>query len=288
MRYNAALLAMPCAPARRALALALVTACVLTIASHRLSAASDPAPAGPPTTRPAAQPAEGIAKWFADLAHPDAEVREAARVDLMGLKRKDLATLKRLVADGRPLAPAQAVVLRDVVSHVYLAGDEYPATPEGFLGVSLPIIGTVYTNFLNLRPQAPFIPGLAGQMPDPEVVEGVAIVRRMPGFAGARFLEDGDVLLGIEEHPGVRLRDSRDLSSTVQAAGAGQTLHFQILRQGQVVRVPVKLDPRPRAANVPQMDMEDLLRQRSQAADEHWEQWFAPLLEKEERAQNSE
>jgi hypothetical protein len=63
--------------------------------------------------------------------------------------------------------------------------------------------------------------------------------------------------------------------------GAGQTIHFQVLRQGQVIRVPVTLDARPDETEfVPggPPPMQRLLDDREQAVREYWEREFAPLL----------
>jgi hypothetical protein len=64
----------------------------------------------------------------------------------------------------------------------------------------------------------------------------------------------------------------------VKAAGAGKTVHFQVLRQGQIIRVPVTLDPRPDAADSPQTLMPALLNERRNAADAYWEERFARVL----------
>ena len=118
-------------------------------------------------------------------------------------------------------------------------------------------------------------------IPDPDAVYGVVIVERMPGFCGARMLQDGDVILGLVERPTIQIRGPTEFSLAVRSMGAGQTVTFLILRQGQVIRVPVTLDPRPDAADfVPGAvsPMKDLLDERDKTAREYWEKEFAPLV----------
>jgi hypothetical protein len=110
------------------------------------SAAARPAATQPsaPTDRPATQPAAAVAaavllppeqvlaqmpRLFADLSAAEPAVREAARSALMGMSRQDLPAFEKLVRDNVPLAPAQAAVLREIVTHVFLAGEEYPPAP---------------------------------------------------------------------------------------------------------------------------------------------------------------
>src|SRR5439155_13577264 len=93
------------------------------------------APEPPSEERPELTP---MRQWFADLDDSDATVRELARMKLMGMQRRDLPAFQKLVQDSRPLAPAQAAVLRQLVIHVYLAGEEYDTTgTQGFLGVRM-------------------------------------------------------------------------------------------------------------------------------------------------------
>jgi hypothetical protein len=252
------------------------------------AAAAEPEAAGrvaraAPATRPAGEravpkdPAARMAAWFAELGHTDPAVRDAARVGLMGLPRKDLPALERLVRDSVPLVPSQAVVLREIVTQVFLSGEKYDSTSgDGFLGVKP---AEVYLNFREPQLQndgAPF-----GGVSDPGAVYGVVINERMPGFCGARMLQDGDVILSIVERANLQFRDPSGFSMAVRQMGAGQTVRFQVLRQGQIIRVPITLDPRPDDADlIPGgvSRIQGLLNDRKAAADEYWEKTFAPLL----------
>jgi len=230
-------------------------------------------PATPPANAPAEKPAAGkdddprgavasLRQSFAELDDADAAVREAARLKLMGMRRQDLASFQKLVQESQPLAPAQAAVLRQIVTHVYLAGEKYDTTnAEGFLGVKM--------QETSVRLPAPdgadqFAPAV-----------GVVIVERMPGFAGARMLLDGDVVLGVVERPDVRTLGMYEFQMVVKSVTPGTTIHFQILRQGQVIRVPVAPDPRPFDADGL---MQDLIYRRQRKADEYWEKSFAQVL----------
>jgi len=110
----------------------------------------------PPATRPAASPRDPAAqmpRWFAELGHSDPRVREAARVSLMGLPRKDLPKLEKLVRDSVPLVPSQAVVLREIVIHAFLPGGRSnPPGAAGFFGVRR---GGPNLNFAGPRLRAP-------------------------------------------------------------------------------------------------------------------------------------
>ena len=232
------------------------------------------APSRPPATRPARDAAAQMAGWFADLGHPEARVREAARVSLMSVPRKDLPVLERLVRENVPLVPSQAVVLRDIVTQVYLSGEKYESSSgAGFLGVKM---DQTNLNFREPPLQDPdqFPVGAPG---DPGAVYGVVVVNRIPGFPGARALHDGDVILSVLEHPQVQFRIPQQFSDVVQAAGAGNRIHLQVLRQGQIVRVPVTLDAKPDLLGT----IEALENERRKVADEYWEQTFAPLLKEE-------
>jgi hypothetical protein len=243
-----------------------------------------------------------MAKWFSELASPDAAVRDAAKVSLMSMGRNDLPALRKLVQERKPLLPSQAVVLKEIVTQMYLSDDAYEsAGHDGFLGIRPaevtvgarqpdPHEGQGAAGAQGQAPQpVPVAPppfpgaGLNGwDVPDPNAVYGIAVMERMPGFTGARSLQDGDVILGIVEQPNIRLTNAPEFSLAIRSLGAGTKAHFEVLRQGQVIRVEVKLDPRPEAADfVPGAanSIQKLLDDRKKAVDEVWEREFAPLLE---------
>jgi hypothetical protein len=250
--------------------------------SQRASASGDapspvpsakPDPPKPDNSKPAPLPfvvpqpdrpeVAAMREALADLDDPDAAVRERARVSLMGMRRRDLPDFQKLVQESTPLAPAQAAVLKQVVVHVYLAGEPYETTgAQGFLGV-------------RMQPTSVRIPG--PESPDQTIpAVGVIIVERMPGFVGSRMLLDGDVILGVTERQDARMIDVFDFAAVIQSFNPGSTVHFQILRQGQVVRVPVTLDPKPIQSEAEAL--KHLVHERVDKAEDYWDKAFAKLL----------
>jgi hypothetical protein len=252
---------------------------LVLLAGMRALAADEqpPQPAEAPATQPVGDKdgeqsqAERIRGWFGDLADSDPAVREQARVSLMGMDRRYLETFQSLVQDSLPLAPAQAAALRQIVHHVYLTGEPYETRDgSGFLGVRMQVstLGGPVVLPNEIDPDGP--PGMAAQ--------GVVIVERMPGFVGSRMLQDGDVILGIAERRRLALLDAQAFGDAIRMLGSGRTVHLDLLRQGRVVRVPVKLDPRPAAAAIDEGPMRELLNRRRAKADAYWQRAFAPML----------
>lgn len=215
---------------------------------------------------------------FTELADGDAKVRDAARSELMGIERRYLPELRRIVEQTRPLLPSQATVLRQIVTHVYLAGEPYAVNHAmGFLGVRMQsaMVSQPADPQVERNPQGP-----QANIPAPLPQNGVVIVERLAGFVGARALLDGDVIVAIEEHPQVQFASSLAFSQAIASTAPGDTIHFQVLRRGRMVKVEVKLDSRPAAAEDPdQSSMEALDAQRRQKADDYWRETFAPLVQ---------
>jgi len=223
-----------------------------------------------PTTKP-----DPITTWFQDLANRDATVREQARINLMGISRDDLEKLHTLVEADRPLAPSQAMALREIVDQVYQATDPYEPFEDhsGFLGV----------------PQTTSAVVLDGGEDDSQ--GGVLVAKRIPGFCAYRFLQDGDMIVGIAEATNRPIRAWNDLTGIIKNYKGGDTIHIEVLRGGQKIQVPVKLDvrpiwaPPPFAANqvlnqVPNgSTTQDAIRERQRKADDYWDKNFAPLLD---------
>ncbi len=224
-----------------------------------------PAPtllAAEPDSRPA-QDAEAdhtprIKEWFADLDSLDPTMRSEALVRLMGLKRSDLPELQKIVREQHALAPTQSTVLRQIVTQVYLAGTEYLSDARmGFLGVHVQSAAVTF-----------------GENPDTH--QGMFVTDRMPGFVGARMLRDGDMIISILERPDAPLAMSRGFSTAVTSLGAGTVAHFQVLREGQIIWVPITLDARPL---VDEHDISQMLTDRQMDADAYWDTHFATLVD---------
>jgi hypothetical protein len=231
--------------------------------------AAERTPTTAPTTRPAANVAS-IRQLVGQLAEGGYETREAARVALMGLKRSELELLRDAVKQSLPLEPSQIAVLHDIVSHVYLTGDLYESTDAspGFLGVSLPSVYRAEDRgLLSLE-------------------RGVAVVARVPGFCAYRMLQNGDVILSMRPPVGQPVRfetpDPDLLMASVKAIRAGQTITFEVLRQGQIINVPIILDLRPagldRNPATSAFWFQEFTARRMDQAEALWERDFAPLL----------
>lgn len=201
-----------------------------------------------PSTGPSTEPATPVARWLKQLADDDPDVRDAAREQLMNLDREGLRELKRAVERNRPLAPAQALALRDIVTHVFLASLPYARAEGGaFVGVKM------------------------GPQPSGD---GITVVARIPGFAAYRALRDGDVIVAIQEWP-EPLDDTAKFGRKIAEWRGGDTIHLKVRRGGRILTVPLTLSPRPQEAQ----NAEAMRAEQMPAADEYWQQNFAPLLE---------
>jgi hypothetical protein len=216
-----------------------------------------------PTTQPTTAPTDrnSISKWLVDLASSDSAVRDAAKVHLMHLSRGDLPMLEQLLRRSRPLAPAQAVVLRQIVQEAYLSGEPYVKDPtnSGFLGIAMDgVLGQQDLQQPNDNGQAP----------------GIVVADRFAGFCASRMLRQGDVILGTAKPPQV-FTTITDLQNAVRGAEPGSMIHLLILRQGQIIQIPLTLDCRPaELGNSP----ENFRRERAEKFDDYWHETFAPLL----------
>jgi hypothetical protein len=238
----------------------------LAVGSARVAAGADRAPTTAPTKFAAAtQPLPELAhakRLIAQLADNDFDRREAARVALMGLRRSDLPALREAVRQSLPLMPSQLTVLREIVTHVYLTGDVYLPDQEGigFLGVSLP---------------SGFDPDQRGAL---GIQRGVAVLARSPGFAAYRMLQNGDVVLAVNaDGDRAETNTTGELQEAIRSVKAGETVKLEILRQGQILTVVIKLDPRP--FNLSNVGFDEMSTRRSNEADDYWDREFAPLLD---------
>ena len=226
-----------------------------------VSAAPATLPAGPP-----AEKVESIHAWLVGLTHADPGVRDESQYELMGLGRADLPLLRSAAGRYRPLDRALLERLRDIVMHAYMAEDPDPERiGQGFLGVDLPSSMDVTMD-----------PGLA-----------IEIRSRMMGFCAYRALRDGDVIVDIDEaplparvtEPTMRLTA---FMNAIKSRRPGEVIHLRVLRQGKLLRIPVKLDGRPK----PEDDDEGLTTaevaamraRRESSAQKYWETEFEPHL----------
>jgi hypothetical protein len=203
---------------------------------------------------------------FANLASPDADLREQAKSQLLGLQRSDLPALRELVEQNRPLAPAQMAALHDIVVHLYLSGEPYDSDPDfGFIGLR-------WTDMDMIND----IPRL-----------GVPVGTRLPGFPGFQLLRDGDLILGVFLQPNSPLQQwpnryttsIRMLQLGIEAAGNQRDIVLLVLRQGQRMRIPVRLRPKMKIPNLAAAtDVETYFLQWQKKGEDYWQAQFLPLL----------
>jgi hypothetical protein len=226
--------------------------------------------AGAPTTAPATRPVGRVQALFEQLLAAESGVRERARVELMGLSRDDLETLRHVVQTSGPPTAQQAAVLHDIVVHVFLATDPYEASrpPAGFLGVRLPMdpAGGI------ALPE-----DTALKVGDPDT--GVPIAEAIPGFCGFRHLQAGDVVLGVDAPQWTRTPNSPELIDAISQTPPGRKITLHVLRQGRVMQIALRLSARPRVANDP-LATKLFIDDRQQRAEEYWHDRFSPLLDR--------
>jgi hypothetical protein len=224
------------------------------------------AAAGGPTTAPTTQPARvaGIKQMVGKLANDNYQVREAARIELMGLKRSELPLLLEAMKQSLPLEPSQSMALHDIVTQVYLSGEDYEKEEglSGFLGISMATVDSENEGLLSIE-------------------RGIAVVSRVPGFCAFRMLQPGDVILSMDTGTDrIEFRSPNPkavFTGAVMAIEAGNTVKFEVLRQGQIIDVSVMLSRRPRGLNVPG-SIESFNTERANRAEDYWDKDFAPLL----------
>ncbi len=68
------------------------------------------------------------------------------------------------------------------------------------------------------------------------------ISRTRPGFPGFAVLRPGDLVLGVNGEPFADDLDQTDFINAIQKYQVGQTMRLDVLRDGQRLEVPIKLD----------------------------------------------
>lgn len=216
------------------------------------------------------------------LGSPSAAEREASVAELMDVSKEDLAVLKEAVRELRPLPPQAAVLLRDVVIHVFLRFRSYDAQPDSaFLGITLATVTLPGLTRAN--------PGAAGGLGEAiEVPVGVVVGSRMPGLAGFRYLRDGDIILSVRATEPVAgdvdrriespLRTTEDFAGQIRGRRPGDRVVLCVLRGGTVFEVEVELSARP--VRMDEFNTAESLRsERLTAAREYWERDWQPVVD---------
>jgi S1-C subfamily serine protease len=251
---------------RGQLTFGLILATVVAFAPRRVAAAAaDHGPTTAPATRPSPQSdlVDRARRLIAQLAANDYDTRAAARVELMGFRRADLGAIREGVRQNLPLVPNQVIVLREIVTHVYLSGDLYVIDPSaaGFMGVSMP--------------DPMFHPEEQNLL---DVGRGVPVLDRVPGFPAYRLLQNGDVMIAMSiGGERVEFNEPREIRQAVGSIPAGHTITFEVLRYGRLLKVPITLSPKPLAIKNA-LSLDEFNGRRTDQSDEVWERDFAPLL----------
>jgi hypothetical protein len=238
-------------------------------------------PATQPTTAPVAFTADSpIRKWFIQLSDPDPKVRDQAKFELMGMASADLARLKQLVIDSRPISPTQSAALRDIVVQSFLASDEYKvATAQGV--VQTDASGTIGPFFLGIL-------WATGMDVESEARLGVSVDERLPGFPSYRFLRTGDMILGVYldptapllQLPNVETHNRLALIQAISNAPTVQDIVLEVLRDGQTLKIAVKMAPRPLEVEGNGIDpIRAFNAARLNRAEEYWNRNFAAMVQ---------
>jgi hypothetical protein len=221
-----------------------------------------------PSTAPA-DSATVLKSALLKLSDRDPKARDAAREQLMAMSPADLPVLRAAVEQILPLPPGDAEALHEIVTHVYLVGDNLDgASNQGFMGILM-------ADFTS----APTDDDVASDTPS-----GVIVEMRFPGFDSYRVLRDGDIILTISSGgmSALPVRSYGDIKNTVAKLSPGQQVKMEVIRSGRRIEVTVTLDARPSnlaAAQPAAMDPEEFRRTLIEKAEAFWTARFAPLID---------
>ncbi len=209
-----------------------------------------------------------------NLADPDPRVRDQASENLMGISFEDLPKLRQLVIENQPLVPDQSAAMKDIVIQVYLAGQKYECVGGGLTDPS----GNLGPFFLGLT--WPLGLGSDERM-------GVPVEERIPGFPSYRYLRTGDMILGLlinpdatlQQFPNMPTHNSEMLSTAISSPARAQDMTLQVLRHGQILKVRLKMAPRPQIAELRDPKVtQQFVADRAVEGDRYWNENFAPVL----------
>ncbi len=212
---------------------------------------------------------DSLQRSITALSDGDPVRRATARDDLLALAPGDLPTLRTAVEKLRPLAPGDAEALREIVTHVYLKGQNADGNrATGFMGVMMRNYEIIY--------------GESDESGDAQPL-GVVVDNRLPGFAAYRALHDGDLItaIGVEAAPEMRVNQSEQITAFIGRLPAGSVVHLRVLRQGRPIEQTITLDARPAQLSAGQPIVSpDVYRQEQQAkARAYWAANFASLVD---------
>lgn len=126
------------------------------------------------------------------------------------------------------------------------------------------------------------IPGNLPGAPEPGAAGpvGIVVTDPWPGFPSYRYLEEGDIIIGVEN---VRpLRSIDEFRTLVASRKPGERVRLRLLRRGVEREVEARLAARPaklmEAAVAGGMSRESFISVRLKAAEEYWIREFAAVL----------
>lgn len=201
-----------------------------------------------PTTAPA--PGQ-LQKWIGDLDNADPTVRQDAKRQLMNIGHDELDSLK-VAAEGRqPLTPEQIADLHDIVIQLLLSGEKQSGV-GGFIGASL-------------MPCIVPAPGQADR-------HGILITDRLPGFTAYPTLENGDIILSVNDNTAA-VQNAPVFQQEIGRLPSGKIVNFEILRRGVIKHVSIRIGARPTwAANA--FNLPEAMEMRQQQAEQYWKKTF--------------
>ena len=239
-------------------------------------------------TSPATQPAANVRRFLTTSPAPTGKARDAAYAQMLKLTRPDLATLRDVVAERKALALTQTTVLMEIVTHVFLSGETYDSFgAQGFLGIRKD----------DDAPESVLVRVADDRDPNAPVLarSGAPIGERLPGFCGFEAFRPSDVVTAVtfklDRRQGIPAGDdsvptvetSRDLetwtslSMIIMTIPANTLVTFDVLRNGALIKVPVRLSPRPVTASNLATFM-PTVEERAKKASDYWNLHFAPLV----------
>lgn len=206
-------------------------------------------------THPASRPA--LAQLLARLDDPSADKRADAFRSLLTLSRADLPELLSTLKAAAPLSRAAVDQLRLAVTHIYLSEEPFEYVEGGALGITLDEIN---------------LPGSPSD--DGAERSAILVMDCRPGFAAYRYLEPGDIIVGIS---GVQDKfDRSNFGGIIKRTGANHPITLQVIRRGKGIEVTVILSHRP-----PWIDaLRDPLYDAAwlKTGDDYWNATFAPVV----------
>jgi len=230
-----------------------------------LAKAQSPAPSTDPADAPAI-----LKKALLQLSDRDPAVRDAAREQLMGMSPTDLPVLRTDVEQAGPLPPGSVQALREVVTHVYLAGENGDRdTAKGFMGISMvDDLQSAYSD---------------DDQNDSGLPLGVVVQMRLPGFDAYRALRDGDIILAIaiDGTEAIRVHSTQKIIAIISTLAPGQRVRLEVIRNGRHIGTTLTLNPKPPEldGNQPGISPDDYRQAQEDKAHAFWLARFAPVVD---------